>query len=135
MLLMIASISAAVAAILIALGGLHVFWAAGGSVGAGAVIPESAGRPLFRPGRLATLAVAFALFAAAAVVICRVWLLTDNGFVRLGNWVLGLVFGLRAIGDFRWVGFFKRHRGTRFARWDDRLYSPLCLLLAAGCAV
>jgi catechol 2,3-dioxygenase-like lactoylglutathione lyase family enzyme len=39
------------------------------------------------------------------------------------------VFLLRAVGDFRLVGFFKRVRGTPFARWDTRLFSPLCVAL------
>lgn len=46
--------------------------------------------------------------------------------------VLGAVFVLRSIGDFRLVGFFKSVRGTGFAAWDTRLYSPLCLLLGLG---
>jgi len=40
------------------------------------------------------------------------------------------VFALRAIGDFRHVGFFKRVRGCRFARLDTLAYSPLCTALA-----
>jgi hypothetical protein len=47
-----------------------------------------------------------------------------------GTWTLAALFLLRGIGDFRLVGFFKRVRGTRFARRDTRLYSPLCLALA-----
>ncbi len=31
---------------------------------------------------------------------------------------------------FRYVGFFKRVRGTRFAEMDTRYYSPLCLTLS-----
>ena len=49
----------------------------------------------------------------------------------LGMWMLGAVFLLRAVGDFRYVGFFKRHTDTRFARLDTLFYSPLCLLLSA----
>jgi hypothetical protein len=45
------------------------------------------------------------------------------------------VFGLRAIGDFRYLGFFKRVTGTRFARADTLIYSPLCAGLAAMAAV
>jgi hypothetical protein len=36
---------------------------------------------------------------------------------------------LRSVGDFRLVGFFKRVRGTRFARYDSLLFSPLSLAL------
>jgi hypothetical protein len=43
---------------------------------------------------------------------------------------LGLV--ARAIGEFKYLGFFKRVTGSKFARLDTLLYSPLCLLLAVG---
>ena len=38
---------------------------------------------------------------------------------------------LRGIGDFRYVGLFKRERATPFGRMDTRLYTPLVLGLAA----
>ena len=43
--------------------------------------------------------------------------------------VTGLFF-LRAIGEFRYVGFFKRVRDTAFAKADTRFYSPLCVFIA-----
>ena len=46
---------------------------------------------------------------------------------RIGATGVGAAFLLRAIGEFRYVGFFKRVRGTRFAFWDTCLFSPLCL--------
>jgi hypothetical protein len=42
---------------------------------------------------------------------------------------------LRALGEFRYIGFFKRVRGTPFARMDSRYYSPLALLLGVGTAI
>ncbi len=49
---------------------------------------------------------------------------------------VALALGLlaRAVGDFKYVGFFKKLRDSRFATLDSWLYSPLCLLLAAGVA-
>jgi len=41
----------------------------------------------------------------------------------------------RGVGDFRLVGLSKRVRGTRFARYDSFVYTPLCLALAAGIVV
>jgi hypothetical protein len=43
--------------------------------------------------------------------------------------VLGIIFVVRSIGDFRSAGFFKSVRNTTFALWDTWLYSPLCLVL------
>jgi hypothetical protein len=46
--------------------------------------------------------------------------------------VLAVLFGGRAIGERRYVGFFKRVRGTTFAWWDTRVFSPLCAALSLG---
>ena len=46
--------------------------------------------------------------------------------------VLGAVFVLRAIGEFRTLGFFKTITGTDFAFWDTWLYTPLCLMIGLG---
>ncbi|MBX3325917.1 MAG: DUF3995 domain-containing protein [Nitrospira sp.] len=48
---------------------------------------------------------------------------------------LAVILLLRAIGDFRLVGFWKRIRKTRFARLDTAVSSPLCLVLAIGSAI
>ena len=95
------------------LAALHVFWAFGGTWGAGAAVAEIDGRPRFVPSRGATLAVAAALIGAAVVVLARADLIL--GFVP--RWasqgaagVLGAVFVLRAVGDFRLMGFFKSVR-------------------------
>jgi hypothetical protein len=50
------------------------------------------------------------------------------------SYALALGLAARAVGEFKYVGFFKRVRGSRFATLDTWIYSPLCLLLAAGVA-
>jgi uncharacterized protein DUF3995 len=60
------------AAIFFALALLHAWWALGGHAAGDAVIPERSGAALFRPGRLATWAVAFALACAGAIVLGRI---------------------------------------------------------------
>lgn len=100
-------------------------------------VPSLAGRPLFVPSRTSTLLVAVALFVFAALVLATAGLLPVAVPRRVLSWSSGLLaFGLlaRAIGDFRYVGFFKRVRGSKFARLDTLVYSPLCLLLALGVA-
>jgi len=127
----------ALATVLAFLSALHIYWAFGGRWGWGAALPQVDGRPAFTPSRFATLVVALGLAAAAALPLVRagvfpfplpLWL--SQGLAGL----LSLIFFVRAVGDFRLVGFFKRVRGTPFAIWDTRLFSPLCLLLAAGFA-
>jgi uncharacterized protein DUF3995 len=114
---------------------LHVYWAFGGQRGSKAAIPELDGRPLFRPGFGGTLLVACLLIVAGALVLERA--AAGPGIVppTVSLWgTRGVALALigRAVGDFNYVGFFKRRRTTAFARLDTRLYSPLALALGLG---
>ena len=125
------------AIVFVALALLHFYWAFGGSWGSGVSVPERNGRPVFTPGPVAAIAVGVLLLAAAVVILSRLGL-DDGRLPRIvpgvGPWVLVVVFLLRAIGDFRLVGFFKvQGTGTAFAHWDTLLFSPLSLALALGC--
>ena len=124
--------------VLAAAGLLHVYWAVGGRLGHGAAIPTRDGRPVLRPSALGTLAVAAALFVAAGLIAVRsglVALPALDGVAVVAAWVLAVVFIARAIGDFRYVGFFKRVTGSRFARLDQTIFAPLCLLLGILAAI
>lgn len=124
-------------AIFVLLGILHLYWAVGKRVGESAVVPSVDGEPPFQPSRWATVAVAMALFCAAALVAIRSGILSvpaPTFLAEIGCWGLVAVFGLRALGDFRYLGFFKRVTDTRFARADTLVYSPLCAVLAAMAA-
>jgi hypothetical protein len=125
------------AAVFALLSFLHLYWAAGGGFGRGAVIPtaDGGGKRLLHPSPFVTILVAAALFAAMLVVLGRVKFLgavVPNRIFHPGTWVISLLFLLRAIGDFRYVGFFKSVSGTDFARRDTILFSPLCLFIAVA---
>jgi hypothetical protein len=121
------------------LAAIHVYWAAGGLRGAADAIPETTGGvPLFRPGPGLTLVVTGLLALAGATLLCCVGMAPTffpRVLGRCGTWGVALALVARAIGDFNYVGFFKRRRATRFARFDSLLYSPLALALGIGAAV
>jgi fatty acid desaturase len=125
-----------VALVLSSLALLHLYWAFGGGWGAKEAVPQRKGKPLFKPGPAACTAVAALLALAAAVVWSKAagWSLRflPGCWSTVGTFGVALVFTGRAVGDFRWVGFFKRSRSSRFAALDSRVYSPLCLLLGIG---
>ena len=50
--------------------------------------------------------------------------------MRFGGWVIPIIFLLRAIGEFKYVGIFKRVKKTKFGRFDTKLFSPLCLIIS-----
>lgn len=114
------------AGILCSLAAFHFYWAAGGQWGNQATIPHAGGKPLIHPGAGAAIAIAVLLLigATGAVVQFDPWLKTQ--FLR----AMALVFALRALGDFHYIGFFKQSNDSLFAYWDTRLFSPLCVLLA-----
>ncbi len=120
---------------LLSLAGLHVYWALGGRRGLAHAVPQLDGEPVFRPGPTVTLAVGAALLGAALLVGHGAqWLalpLPDR-LVEFGLAALAAVFAFRVVGDFRYSGLLKSHRTSDYARWDTRLYVPLCWALAAG---
>ena len=132
-------LSVPVAAGFALLSALHLYWAAGGRIGAEAALPERDGAPLFQPGVASTLAVAGLLAFAALLVLAHGGHWPANALppwvVRVGVPVVAVALLARAIGEFRYVGFFKRVRATRFARLDTRVYSPIALLLGAATAI
>lgn len=132
---MIENLSWVVSGILFAVSGVHMYWLLGGTWGYRAVVPSMDTGPLFRPSKFATGVVAVLIALAAWLVmewggIVRV--LFPDVLLAYGGWLLSAVFLIRAIGDFKWLGLFKRKRGTVFAQWDSMLYSPLCLLLGVA---
>lgn len=47
--------------------------------------------------------------------------------MKAASWVIPIIFLFRAMGDFKYVGFFKKVTSTSFAKRDSSYYSPLCL--------
>ncbi len=128
------ALGALLAAVFAALGLLHLYWAAGGRLLSGVVVPVVGGKRYFNPSPTGTILVAVALLTAMFIILGRVGRLGDAlpaWIFRLGTWGISVIFCLRAIGDFKLVGFFKRVRDTPFAHWDTWLFSPLCLVIAA----
>ena len=112
---------------------VHTYWAFGGQAGSLAAVPEVHERPAFVPSAAATFAVAIGLVACAVLVAASAGFIIAAVPATSVTWLaFALAFAMlaRAVGDFRLVGFFKRVRGTRFARLDSAVYAPLCLSLA-----
>lgn len=132
-------ISTIIAIIFILLGILHLYWAAGGKAGIAKVIPVVEGKPAFDPGKIMTLLVAFGLMGVGAVSYSLGHMNLESypygAFVSYAGWLLALVFLVRAVGDFRIVGFFKKHKDSEFAVYDTKYYSPFCLSLSVAFAL
>jgi hypothetical protein len=131
-------VGGAVAFVFLLLGLWHVYMASARAPGVlDGAVPSAGGEPVFVPSRPVTYAVAMVLFLCAGLVAAAAGVIPSAlppAVLTVGSWLLALGLFARAIGDFRFVGFFKRVKGSRFARLDSVFYSPLCLALAAGIA-
>ncbi|WP_407330672.1 DUF3995 domain-containing protein [Enterovibrio sp. 27052020O] len=115
---------------------IHVYWALGGRRGVANAIPMVEGERAFTPGAFVTLLVAAGLtffgllsLSLAGLISLPIWL---SSYLQIIGFIVAGIFLLRAVGDFKLVGFSKKIKGSPFAVWDSRLYSPLCLFLGAG---
>ncbi|EOP73540.1 hypothetical protein KOW_00950 [Bacillus cereus VDM006] len=112
---------------------LHVYWAFGGKWGINAVIPTEAGEKTFTPGTGMTLLVALLLCIAALLLLLQANFISSfipRVIVHFGSWICMFVFGLRVVGEFNYLGIFKRKKDTYFAKMDTLLFIPLCVFLS-----
>ena len=120
--------------ILLSLSLLHFYWAFGGQWGFTAALPTNKeGKRLLNPKWQHSLIV------GAGLLVFAVYLLVYTDYISLhlpdwmldsGIWIITVIFLMRAIGDFKYIGFFKKVKGTDFAIGDSKYFSLLCLWLA-----
>ena len=121
--------------VLLALSLLHFSWGLGGSWGFDAALPTNEeGKRVLNPKPLDSLVMGFGLLFFASFHLIRagvVELPLPDWMMKSGLWVIGGIFFFRAVGDFKYIGFFKKVTSTPFAEKDAKIYSPLCLGIAA----
>ena len=114
---------------------LHFYWLLGGKRGMDSAIPtkEKSADKLFKPSAFSTILVAVGLLVFGLVELGNTGIFSNwiaVKYFRWGNLVIAFIFLVRAVGDFKYIGFFKKVRGTLFAKNDSRYYAPLCLFIA-----
>ncbi len=116
--------------VLIFLAALHFYWSLFGIKDPEAVLPTKTGhKTTLSPGKFGAALVGVGLLLFAFVFINKVLLLVEYPWLGYVTYGIGIIFILRAFGDFRYVGFFKTAKNSRFSALDTRYYSPLCLLM------
>jgi glucan phosphoethanolaminetransferase (alkaline phosphatase superfamily) len=111
---------------------IHFYWALGGKWGSDAVLPtkDDNNTKVLNPTVLPTLIVAFGLLGFGLFILVILGLVafnTPHWLNKYGLWIIAGIFTLRAIGDFKYVGFFKKIKQTKFGKNDTKYFSPLCL--------
>lgn len=120
--------------VLIFISGIHFYWAFGGAWGVKDVIPtKTKDEKIISPPKIATIIVAIIIAGFAAIYAEKMNLISllflPNWLLNYGMYIVTSIFIIRAVGEFNYVGFFKRIKNTRFAKNDTKYFSPLCLFL------
>ncbi len=115
------------------LSSIHIYWCLGGNWGKDAAIPTTdIHNKVISPGRLSTFIIALVLLVAGIFILNKAKFLnipTSPFLNKYGLLIIAAIFFLRAIGEFKYVGFFKKITHTKFGRNDTKYYSPLCLAI------
>lgn len=126
--------------IFILLSSIHFYWAFGGTWAINAALPtDENGNKLFQPSMFASLVVAFGLLFFAFIVIIHTYIfLYDNSIFiilikKYGLKIIAFIFLFRAIGDFKYVGLFKKNKNSVFAIQDTKYFTPLCFIIFLLC--
>jgi len=119
--------------ILIFIGLLHFYWSFGGRIGFMDSLPEEHGKKLFIPDNKQTAFVASLFTLLSIIHLCYTELLTFPFHENIGKYgvlILTLIFGIRAFGDFKYLGFTKKIKEGQFSKNDTLIYAPMCLLIS-----
>ncbi len=115
------------------LSSIHFYWAVGGKWAFHHVLPTNEqGERVLHPKNRDSVIVGLALFLFAVVYFAKTALFnlsTGKDMLVWAGWIIPAIFLLRAIGDFKYVGFFKKVKSTTFGKADTKLFSPLCLAI------
>lgn len=120
--------------IFIFLAGIHIYWGFGGKWGNDAAIPTTENnKKVIDPKLKECMVVAIALLSLSVIVLVKSEIIAfgfPNWLLEYGLWIISILFIIRAIGEFKYVGFFKKVKTTKFAQMDTKYFSPLCLLIS-----
>jgi hypothetical protein len=119
--------------LLIVLGLIHFNWVIGGKFGFAASLPtKESGERVLNPKKMDSAIVGLGLTAFGFLYLIKSGIISfqlPNWLEQYIYWVIPVIFMLRAIGEFKYIGFFKRIKTTNFGKLDTKLFSPLCLVI------
>lgn len=116
------------------LGILHLSWALGNSWGFASSLPtKETGERVLNPKRIDSAIVGLALLAFGLFYGIKTDYLTfqlPNWISSFANWFIPSLFLFRAIGDFNYIGLFRKVKKTTFEKLDRTFFTPLCILIS-----
>jgi hypothetical protein len=132
---MIIIITLSLVSIFTFLSSIHFYWAFGGKWASDGVLPMKSDNSTMalKPSVFATIVVAIGLLMMGLFIAIKgrfISIQLYNWIDNYGLYILCSIFFIRAIGEFKYLGFFKKVKHTKFAVLDTKYFSPLCLILS-----
>ncbi|MCX8490464.1 MAG: DUF3995 domain-containing protein [Cyclobacteriaceae bacterium] len=116
------------------LGAIYFYWAIGGVWATDVVVPiKPTGEKLFNTLALSCVVVAGGLWVMSfvhAVNARLIFVNTTFSVIHYATLAMGVI--VRFVGDFKWLGIFKKMSDTAFAKSDTLYFAPLCLFLSVS---
>lgn len=113
---------------------IHFNWFFGGEFGFNASLPTNEnGKRVLNPKKIDSAIVGLALLAFCSYYFYKsgiTALYLPNWIMEYTGWIISGIFFIRAIGDFKYVGFFKKVKQTTFGNMDTIYFAPLCLVIS-----
>ncbi len=129
-------VSIIVASVLSFVALLHFYWSFGGLYGLHSAGPKLEGEKDFVPPKFIIFIVACLIAGLAALaILLEVPNIPFKNMLTYIGYLVSVVFILRSIGDFKYVGFFKTIYNSNFSKNDTFFFSPLCLMLGIAFAI
>lgn len=113
---------------------IHFNWGFGGRWGYDQSIPTNQNNEkIFNPKTLECFVVGFGLLFFVLIINIRINNIANpfpNWVVNTMMYIIAFIFILRSVGDFKYVGLFKKVKHSVFAKFDNKYYTPLCILIS-----
>lgn len=119
---------------------IHFYWVLGGKRWLDGAMPPEMREQVNRPERklgftILTAVVGLGLLGMALVPLLYTQYKLQDWQMGYLYWIvlaIGVLFTLRAVGDFNKVGLFQSKQTGVFAERDKAIYSPLCAFIGLG---
>ena len=112
---------------------IHFYWSFGGQYGLKSSGPTLEGVDNFIPPRPLIFIVACLLVGLAILPMQLIWpLALFEHYIVYAGYFVSFIFIVRGIGDFKYVGVFKKVYNSNFARLDTKYFSPLIIFLGVA---
>ncbi|MDO5969046.1 DUF3995 domain-containing protein [Flavivirga aquimarina] len=116
------------------LGIIHLNLVVGGTFGFAESLPtKETGERVLNPKKIDSAIVGLGLMFFSFFYLVKADFINFNfpdWVLKYGSWVIPAIFILRAVGEFKYIGFFKKIKHTTFGTLDTKIYSPLCFFIS-----